>query len=209
MSLRRRFLLVLLFSALFSLHILLPSSSSQSSNHSALLNGTSSYVDVPYNANLNITGALTMEAWVKTGSTSYQHVLERGDWWQAQMSYDLVVAEGKVRMDIMQSSGSYVSCIGNTVMSSGGWHHIAGVYDGSQMRVYLDGVLDGTATATLTPGSNTTGLRIGKSSFLYNPNYFNGRIDEVRVSNAAIYTSNFTPSSHLTATSSTKGLWKF
>lgn len=125
------------------------------------------------------------------------------------MSYDLVMAEGKVRMDIMQTSGSYVSCVGNTVMSSGVWHHIAGVYDGSQMRVYLDGVLDGTATATLTPGNNSTGLRIGKSSFLYYPNYLNGRIDEVRISNAAIYTSNFTPNAHLTATSSTKGLWKF
>src|SRR6185437_8437388 len=81
--------------------------------------------------------------------------------------------------------------------------------DGTQMRVYLDGVLNGTASATMAPGNNTTGLRIGKSSFLYYPNYFNGRIDEVRVSNAAIYTSNFTPSAHLTPTSSTRGLWKF
>ena len=101
---------------------------------------------MPYHANLNITGALTMEAWIKTSSTSYQHVIERGDWWENQMSYDLVLAEGKVRMDILQTSGSYVSCIGNSVMSSGVWHHIAGVYDGSQMRVYLDGVLDGSAT---------------------------------------------------------------
>ncbi|HEY0765342.1 MAG TPA: PKD domain-containing protein, partial [Pyrinomonadaceae bacterium] len=82
-------------------------------------------------------------------------------------------------------------------------------YDGSQMRVYLDGVLNGSATATMTPGNNTTGLRIGKSSFLYFPNYFNGRIDEVRISNAALYSSTFTPAVHLGNTSSTKGLWKF
>jgi YD repeat-containing protein len=136
-------------------------------------------------------------------------VLERGDWWQNQMSYDLIIGEGKVRMDIMQTSGSYVACIGATAMTTGSWHHIAGIYDGSQMRVYVDGVLDGSATATMTPGNNATGLRIGKSSFLYYPNYFNGRIDEVRVSNTALYTGNFTPSAHLTATSSTKGLWKF
>jgi len=24
------------------------------------------------------------------------------------------------------------------------WHHVAGVFDGNQMRVYLDGVLDGS-----------------------------------------------------------------
>src|ERR1041385_7745648 len=204
-----RFLLFLLFVFVLGSQILLPSSQSQASNQSVLLDGTSAYVDVPYNANLNITGALTIEAWVKTGSTAYQHVIERGDWWQNQMSYDLTLSESKVRLDIMQSNGTYATVIGNTAMSLNAWHHIAGVYDGTQMRVYLDGVLTGTAAATMAPGNNTTGFRIGKSSFLYYPNYFNGRIDEVRVSNAALYSSNFTPSAHLTATSTTKGLWKF
>jgi hypothetical protein len=206
---RRRLLLFLLISVFLGFHFFLQPSRSQGTNHSILLNGTDAYVDVPYNANLNITGALTLEAWVKTSSTAYQQVIERGDWWQNQMSYDLIVGEGKVRLDIMQSNGTYAAVIGNTIMSLNAWHHIAGVYDGSQMRVYLDGVLDGTATATYAPGSNATGLRIGKSSFLYYPNYFTGRIDEVRVSNAAIYTANFTPGASLTATSNTKGLWKF
>jgi PKD repeat protein len=209
MLLRHRFLLFFLFLALLGFQLLLPPSRSQTDNHSLLLNGTSAYVDVAYNANLNITGALTVEAWVKTAGTGVQQVVERGDWWQNQMSYDLLLAEGKVRLDIMQSNGSYAAVIGNTVLSLNAWHHIAGVYDGAQMRVYVDGVLNGTAAATLAPGNNATGLRIGKSSFLYYPNYFNGRIDEVRVSNAAIYSSNFTPSAHLTVTASTKGLWKF
>src|ERR1041384_2131815 len=209
MLLRHRFLLFLLFLAFLGFQIFLSPSRSQGANQSVLLDGTSAYVDVPYNANLNITGALTLEAWVKTSSTAYQHVLERGDWWQNQMSYDLTLSESKVRLDIMQSNGTYATVIGNTAMSLNAWHHIAGVYDGTQMRVYLDGVLNGTAAATMAPGNNTTGFRIGKSSFLYYPNYFNGRIDEVRVSNAAVYSSNFTPSAHLNVTASTKGLWKF
>ena len=84
MSLRHRFLLLLLVFGFLGSQILLPSSHSQAGNHSVLLNGTSAYVDVPYNANLNITGALTIEAWVKTTSTVYQHVIERGDWWQTR-----------------------------------------------------------------------------------------------------------------------------
>src|SRR4026208_1287699 len=138
----RYFLLFLLFSFLVCSPFWLSRSQSQGANHSVLLNGTSAYVDVPYNAGLNITGALTAEAWVKTASTAYQHVLERGDWFQNQMSYDLVLAEGSVRLDIMQSNGAYVTVIGNTAVSLNAWHHIAGVYDGSQMRVYLDGILD-------------------------------------------------------------------
>ena len=88
---RRPFVLILLLSLFLGVHFLIPTSRSQGSNHSILLNGTNAYVDVPYNANLNITGALTLEAWVKTSSTAYQTVVERGDWWQNQMSYDLSV----------------------------------------------------------------------------------------------------------------------
>ncbi len=80
----RRFLLFLIVSVVFSFHFFIPPSHSQGTNHAILLNGTSAYVDVPYNANLNITGALTVEAWVKTSSTSYQHVLERGDWFKTK-----------------------------------------------------------------------------------------------------------------------------
>ena len=75
MSHGRRLVLLILVSFFLSLHLFTPASRSQGTNHSVLLNGTSAYVDVPYNGNLNITGALTLEAWVKTSSTSYQHVL--------------------------------------------------------------------------------------------------------------------------------------
>jgi len=70
------------------------------------------------------------------------------------------------------------------------------------MRIYVDGVLDGSVSSSSAPASGTSSLKIGRNSLGY---YFNGLIDEVRV----VYTSNFTPSMHLTASSSTKGLWKF
>src|SRR5215510_10695705 len=111
---RHRFLLFLLLLTFFGLQILLPPSRSQGTNHSLLLNGTSAYVDVPYNANLNITGALTLEAWVKTSSTAVQQVVERGDWWQNQFSYQLTLVQNKVRLDIMQSGASYTAVVGNT-----------------------------------------------------------------------------------------------
>jgi RHS repeat-associated protein len=83
---------------------------------------------------------------------------------------------------------------------------VAGVWDGTYLKVYLNGVLDGSTTTGNAPGSGTSSVKIGRNS---GGSYFNGLIDEVRVSNAAVYTSNFTPQTHISSTGSTKGLWKF
>src|SRR5882672_8941333 len=103
----------------------------------------------------------------------------------------------------------YVSVIGSTVLSANNWHHIAGTYNGSQLQIYLDGVLDGTYNYSTTIGATTTSLMIGRGHSPYQTQWYNGLIDEVRVSNTVLYTSAFTPASSLTAGSSTKGLWKF
>ncbi|HKU77569.1 MAG TPA: PKD domain-containing protein [Pyrinomonadaceae bacterium] len=95
--------------------------------------------------------------------------------------------------------------MGNTTVTTNVWHHVAGVFDGSQMRVYLDGALDGSLSTTNGPGSGTSSLNIGKST--YTTYYFGGLIDEVRISATAIYSSNFIPG--LPPVTNTRALWKF
>jgi hypothetical protein len=167
---------------------------------------------VPSSTSLNITGALTLEAWVKTNlSSGDQMIVVRDDsnWWSHQASYSLELSNGKMRFDIYQSGSSYHTVFGSTVLSTGVWHHVAAVFDGSQMQVYLDGALDGSVASTMTPATGPFGVRIGRELNPYYPYYFNGLIDEVRISNTALYTSNFTPASSLSAGSSTAGLWRF
>src|SRR5439155_12145536 len=89
------------------------------------------------------------------------------------------------------------------------WHHVAGVFDGSQLRVYLDGLQDGTKASTFAPTSGTTNLEVGISGANAFVIPFNGLIDEVRVSSGALYTSNFGTQGCLTAGAQTRGLWKF
>jgi RHS repeat-associated protein len=167
-------------------------------------------VQVPNSSSLNITGAITVEAWVKINSTgAYQDIITRESYGQSGTGggYELSVTNlGKPRLDLYQSPTAYTTVIGNTSISTGVWHHVAGVFDGSQMRVYLNGVLDGTLSTSNGPASGTSSLKIGRTS---GGNYFNGLIDEARVSNSAVYANNFTPQHHLTASGTTKGLWKF
>src|ERR1044071_5858521 len=69
------------------------------------------------------------------------------------MSYQLTLVQSKVRLDIMQSNGSYAAAVGNTAMSLNAWHHVAGVYDGRQMRVEFDGQTTNDSSAS---GANGT-----------------------------------------------------
>ena len=78
----------------------------------------------------------------------------------------------------------------------------------SQLRIYVDGVLDGSMTAVQGLGPGIGDLIIGARATGGNY-YFNGQIDEARVTAAALYTSNFTPQRNLLMVNETRGLWKF
>ena len=178
--------------------------------HSLSLNGSSSYMSVPNSATINISGPITVEAWIKLSSINgnYQDIVCREAWGQAGSGggYEFAITNtGKVRLDLYQSHNQYTTAIGSTTVTTNVWHHVAGVFDGNQMRVYLDGVLDGSLSTTSGPASGTSVLNIGKST--YTTYYFGGLIDEVRLSAAALYSSNFTPG--LGPASNTRALWKF
>ena len=180
--------------------------------HSLSLNGTDAYVSVPHSASLNITGAITVEAWVKYNSNGlYQNVVAKECYPQTGCGgYALQISNtGKLRFVIYLSASNYLTVTGATTVTPGAWHHVAAVFDGSQRRVYLDGAQDGTASGSLGPISGTANLSIGRRSSV-SQYYFNGLVDEVRVSAAALYTtSGFTPERSLGATCGTRGLWKF
>jgi len=80
----------------------------------------------------------------------------------------------------------------NTNVPLNQWVHIAGVWDGTKAKLFIDGVLIGTSAANITGNlnANITGtFYIGGSGF----SGAQGYVDELRISNVARYTSNFTP----------------
>jgi hypothetical protein len=75
------------------------------------------------------------------------------------------------------------------------WTHLALVRSGTTVNLYQNGVLAGTLTGA--GGAVTENyVKIGTGSAAYWPN-FNGNLNSVRISNSAIYTANFTPSTEL------------
>lgn len=141
------------------------------------LDGLTGYVEVPDSPTLDITGQITIDAWINPGATGgrvVDKITARG-----ADGYLLDTSGGRVRLII---DGQRLS--GATAIPTGTWSHIAGVYDGQQMRVYLNGVLDGTFNTAVAIPTNALTLRIGAASD--GSSLFNGQIDEVELFNRAL-----------------------
>ena len=96
-------------------------------------------------------------------------------------------------MGLQYASGkleSYINngntLVGNAALPMNQWSMVALSYDGTNRRIYLNGVLDATGTAPPITGDDT-GSAIGS---VVGPNAtFSGRIDEVMIYNRALATS--------------------
>jgi hypothetical protein len=75
------------------------------------------------------------------------------------------------------------------------WTHVAFVRHNNVLTCYVGGVADSTTYALATSGLTGAIYCNPGSSRTFNANYWHQYIDEMRLSNAAIYTSNFTPPS--------------
>ncbi len=78
------------------------------------------------------------------------------------------------------------------------WHHIAGTYDGTTMKLYIDGVLDNSLSSAFvmadTANDLTVGGAIGTNTTGGSNGYFAGLLDEVRISDTARLTGALTTS---------------
>jgi hypothetical protein len=96
----------------------------------------------------------------------------------------------------------------------GQWVHVAGVFDGQKLSLYVDGELQGTAVVSnphkQSPAPFVIGAEPSGGQVTWEPaNFFEGLIKAVRISGAPLYTQNFTPPADLVAERNTALLLKF
>jgi hypothetical protein len=91
---------------------------------------------------------------------------------------------GKVMFRATNSGLTSAEADGNTVLSANTWYSSCGTYDGSNVRIFINGVEDGTAGAlTGTMPNNGSNLTIGRRDDGF---YFPGKIDDVRIYNRSL-----------------------
>jgi len=96
-------------------------------------------------------------------------------------------------------------------LPSGRWIHLAGVYDGAQIALFVNGRKVASTNAASARLSSDKSLYIGARpngafnthNFSYPFIYFRGAVDDVRISHTARYTKDFTPAAKLARDGST------
>jgi hypothetical protein len=149
--------------------------------------GVNDYVDCGNDASLRPTSAFTVEAWVKyegffSDSAGHAIVSEAQGTSNGFMLYQACSAPfNRVRYFVRTDSGLYVGQ-SPTLLSTDTWYHLAMVYDGSNLTLYIDGAYDSSVSATgsIKWSGTLPNLYIG-STYTTGGAKFNGLIDEVRI----------------------------
>ncbi|NQT65839.1 MAG: hypothetical protein HQ554_06640, partial [FCB group bacterium] len=140
--------------------------------------GTDDYVSIPPNASLN-NSLFTVEFWLKLDDTpsSWDGIIDKGRYSAGNEWYFVTIKNNLGGMFGILGVGEIWFGLNDN-----GWHHVAGTYDGTTMKVYVDGLLNSiTLTGSYTPSTNA--IRIGQTLSGQNP--ANITIDEIRIWNYA------------------------
>jgi hypothetical protein len=142
-------------------------------------------VTVPSTAPLNLTNAMTLEAWVNPSAVdaSWRDVVYKGNdnyYLMATSSQGGVPAGGASFGNISATTEAYAP----SALTTSTWTHLAVTYDGSIIRLYVNGAQVATRSKTSTYTTSSNPLQIGGNTFY--DQYFRGMIDEVRIYNRAL-----------------------
>ena len=146
--------------------------------------GTSSRVTVPDSSSLHLTTGMTLEAWVDplAVSNAWRDTIYKGNdnyFLEATAKPGSTPAGGAS----FGNTGGSVKVFGTAPLTLNTWAHLALTYDGTMLRLYVNGVLVSSRAKSGSIATSTNPLQIGGDSL--NGQYFRGTIDEVRVFNVA------------------------
>jgi hypothetical protein len=159
------------------------------------LNGTNDYVDCGNGATLNITDRITVAAWIKpsdVGNGEHNDFVGKGDHAYA-LKHN---RDNTIQFFIYDGAWFAANSPVLDAAFNDMWHHVAGTYDGTQVKLYLDGRLVAGRLHQGTIAATAFRVNIGRNSE-QTVRQYNGVIDDVRIYRGALPTSEIVKLAHL------------
>lgn len=172
-----------------SFNVILTSDRFLQDNSAFLYNGTNSYVSFD-EINLGIYSTLAVSVWVNTTDSKKQFVVDKYNM-NTDAGFHIALIDGIPRFNGRDRNNEYVRCIGVESINDGNWHNIVGTINGSVWKLWVDGdLVTETNTGHINVDiSNNSPLQFGRYHLGDNGiehNYFNGKIDDIRIYNNVI-----------------------
>ncbi len=150
-----------------------------------VFDGHNDLVSVADADGLHLTGAMTLEAWVKPtdGTAGWRPAIVK--MLGGNRDYALyATSEGGGPSGHVHSSAGEQYVASASAVAVGSWSHVAMTYDGSRIDVYVNGSAVASHPASGAVDASTDALQIGGNAG--SAEWFAGAIDEVRVYNRAL-----------------------
>ncbi len=146
-------------------------------NTAAVFDGVKGNVSVPSSPGLSLTGAVSVEAWVRPTALpapgSFASVLTKAESYSLQFNgpqMEFTTIVGPTRRRVQAPAGAIVA--GHT-------YHIVGTYDGGMQRLYINGVQVASGAFSGALNANVTPIILG--SWNGTSEFLSGAIDEAAV----------------------------
>jgi hypothetical protein len=171
------------------------------------LDGTGDWVDCGADRRFDLTDTLTLCAWVRVShlDKAYQTLVAKGiGAWGLQRDGTgnalqfACTGVGATRAREESRPGSvpagdlapvgFPSLRSHSDVNDGRWHHVAGVYDGHRVGLYVDGTLEALTPILDSPPIPTSpdNVLIGTNAKIATPCEWNGLVDDLRIYNYAL-----------------------
>jgi hypothetical protein len=149
---------------------------------SALSFGGNAWVTIADDPTLDLRNGMTLEAWVRPTSTTGARAVIYKDR-NFAFSYALLSSSSSSNPTVAVRTNVDYTANGPTSIPTYVWTHLAATYDGSRLRLFVNGVEVDSRQAASAIMTSSGALRIGGNS---REEYFRGLIDDVRIYNRAL-----------------------
>jgi hypothetical protein len=150
--------------------------------------GTGKWVTIPDSASLHLTTGLTIEGWMNptaNGAAAWRAMAVKET--AGGLSWALYPFGDNGFPSAHAFTNSELWAVGTTKPTLNTWTHVAATYDGTTIRLYLNGVQNATRAQTGSLLASTQPLRLGGDAIW--AEWFQGMLDEIRVYNRALSAS--------------------
>ena len=165
-------------------------------NNSYNFNGIDNYITIPFSPKFNLDNSFSFSIWINPQNISLsQRIIDRStggtsDDWMIDLSANPADI-GKIRCIAGGAGSSNLSYSNPVITKENIWYLVNVTYDLKDIRFYINGILDKISPLTSSTPTSTNPVRIGVAT-VGNANFFNGKIDDIRIYNRALSQAEIT-----------------